>query len=171
MFVPGASTFDPVAALDGLFSDAEREYVRRVKGFITTIGNVRQFTSPVDSPLDILGVPFEDDLPEFDSNVIGKALLQQRQAVDDASNLLSSSVLDYNQIIIDITDPDIREFDSNSFSAILDQQRQAVDDANSTLSIAVIKHNQSIGSIIDPNLLAFDSTVIGGVLQDSKDKQ
>ena len=75
--IPGASTYDPVGALEGLFSDAEREYFRRAKEFTRKIGSIREFTSPVASPLDIFGVPFEDDLPQFDSDGVAKVLQQQ----------------------------------------------------------------------------------------------
>ena len=87
LLIPGASTYDPVGALEGLFSDAEREFFRRAKEYTRKIGSIRGFITPIDSPLDLLGVPFEDDLPEFDSSGLVRILREQINQVEDANRL------------------------------------------------------------------------------------
>ena len=152
-FLPGADTFDPAAVLEGLFSDAEKEYLRRVKQYVRKIGSIKEFIAPASELFAVDPLLLRDrGLPRVD-----QILEQRKQTVENANDSLIPTVSEYNQTIIGISE---LEFGSSSnVGRVLRQQQDQIEDANDFLLPIAFEYNQTIGDIVDPDLREFGESL------------
>ena len=153
LLIPGANTFDPVTALEGLFSDAEREYFRRAKQYVRKIGSIKEFIVPASELFAVDPLLLRDrGLPRVD-----QILEQRKQTVENANDSLIPTVSKYNQTIAGISE---LEFGSSSnVGRVLRQQQDQIEDANDFLLPIAFEYNQTIGDIVDPDLREFGDSL------------